>query len=211
MAQVITFEDFTPPPRFDGHAWTNVKIEETDDPDTGVWATIDTLTLSPADSDPASPATRSFTTELATDLPDLWYRITFIDGTGDESQPSVPIQNTASAVAPYATVAELARILKIRTPTAQQTAAMERVLIAAAGEIDSEINLSTGVELASWQLALAAQVNLDRAADLWRHTESIPGVTGLLGDDGQTPVPGRYSWERYAARLAPLKDQWGIA
>jgi hypothetical protein len=54
-------------------------------------------------------------------------------------------------------------------------------------------------------------VNLDRAADLWRHTESIPGITGLLGDDGSVALPGRYSWNRYAERLAGCKNQWGLA
>lgn len=112
----------------------------------------------------------------------------------------------------YADADELARILKIRNPTADQTAALNRVLLAATGEIDAEIDLAAGDDLSGWQLALAAQVCLDRAADLWRHTESIPGVTGLLGDDAGTLItPGRYSWERYAQRLAPLKGQWGLA
>jgi hypothetical protein len=111
----------------------------------------------------------------------------------------------------YATTDELFRILKIRTPTAEQQDAGDRVMLAAAGEINAEIDLAETTDLADWQLSLAAQVNLDRAADLWRHTESIPGITGLLGDEATPSLPGRYSWERYAQRLAPLKDQWGIA
>lgn len=111
----------------------------------------------------------------------------------------------------FATTAELFRILKVRTPTADQTAAAERVLFAAAGEIRAEIDIVTDDDLAGWELALCEQVNLDRAADLWRHTESIPGITGLMGDEGGAILPGRYSWERYAQRLAPLKRQWGLA
>ncbi len=110
----------------------------------------------------------------------------------------------------YSDATELARILKIRSPSAAQTAALNQVLLVAAGEINSEIGL-TNSDLAGWELALAVQVNLDRAADLWRHTESIPGITGLLGDESAPSLPGRYSWNRYAERLAPLKSSWGLA
>jgi len=115
---------------------------------------------------------------------------------------------------PYADSTELARVLKIRTPSTDQAAALDRVLLAAAGEINAEIDLADGNTLADWQTAICAQVNLDRAADLWRHTESAAGMTGLMGDNGETIMPGRYirySWERYAQRLVPCKDQFGVA
>lgn len=115
----------------------------------------------------------------------------------------------------YATTDELFRILKIRNPSADQTTAAERVLAAATGEINAEIDLADGDSVTGWQVDLCEQVCLDRAADLWRHTESIAGITGLLGDTGGTETPlqlvGRYAWTRYADRLAPLKGQWGIA
>lgn len=113
----------------------------------------------------------------------------------------------------YTTTAELARIvLKNRTPTNEQEIALQRVLDIAEGEINAEIDLADdATALAGWQLDLCAQVNLDRAADLWFHTESGTGLTGLLGDEGVLGVPGRYSWKRYAERLAPLKSQWGLA
>lgn len=113
----------------------------------------------------------------------------------------------------YATSAELARILKIRTPTTEQTAALERVLDVATVEIDSEIDRATdATALTTEQTELLEQVCLDRAADLWHHTESRTGLTGLLGgEEGAVLTPGRYSWERYGQRLAPLKDQWGLA
>lgn len=112
-----------------------------------------------------------------------------------------------------ATTDELFRILKIRTPTDDQTASAERVLQAAYLEILAEIDLVDGDvdDLTDDELELCTGVNIDRAADLWRHTESIPGVTGLLGDEGAIAQPARYSWERYAQRLAPVKRQWGIA
>jgi hypothetical protein len=214
MTQVVSFENYTPPARFDSIPWANVKIEESDTTtfsDLTVWTTIDTIALSPLDVDPATPATRSFTTSNASDTPNLWYRLTFADGVGDESLPSVPVQNLEFSAAPYSTVDELFRILKVRTPSAAQTSAANRCLLAATGEINSEIDLADGVVLSQdWQQALLASVCVDRAADLWRHTESIPGV-GTILDDGVISSPGRYSWERYAQRLAPLKDQWGIA
>lgn len=113
-----------------------------------------------------------------------------------------------------ATVDELFRILKIRTPTAEQTTSAERCLSTAYLEIVREIDFAadeTVADLSADEVDLCTGVNLDRAADLWRHTESIPGVTGLLGDEGAIAAPPRYSWERYAQRLATVKRQWGIA
>jgi hypothetical protein len=108
---------------------------------------------------------------------------------------------------------ELFRILKIRNPTTEQTDAADRVIDTAYAEILAEIDITEEEvgELTSLETALCTGVNLDRAADLWRHTESIPGVTGLLGDEGGLITPGRYSWERYAQRLAPVKRSWGLA
>lgn len=111
----------------------------------------------------------------------------------------------------YTTTEELARILKLRNVSEDQEAALVRNLTTALVEIDKEIDLAEDVTLTDEELQLAANVQLDRAADLWRHTEAIPGITGLMGDSGEIVTPGRYSWERYAQRLAPLKDQWGIA
>jgi hypothetical protein len=92
MAQVITFERFAPIRRFDGIPWTTARIEEAPY-STGPWTPIDTKTLSPVDDDPSEPIPRSLTTELASDAPALWYRIVFEDGTGDETEPTDPIQN----------------------------------------------------------------------------------------------------------------------
>jgi hypothetical protein len=112
---------------------------------------------------------------------------------------------------PYVDTTELFRVLKVRNATTEQTTAAERVLLVATGEINAEVDLADGDTLdEDWQQALLESVCLDRAADLWRHTESIPGVLGALDEALAAPVL-RYSWERYAQRLAPLKDQWGLA
>lgn len=113
----------------------------------------------------------------------------------------------------YGTTTELFRVLKVRNPTADQTAAATRYLTAATIEIDAELDRAAdATALTSDELDLVDSVAIDRAADLWRHTESIPGVIGVL-DEAPVSLPGytRYSWERYAQRLAPLKAQWGVA
>lgn len=108
---------------------------------------------------------------------------------------------------------ELFRVLKIRTPTAEQEEAAQRDIDTAYGEILDELGIDEEdvADLTSMHLALCEGVNVERAADLWRHRESITGVTGLLGDDGGFAPPVRYSWERYAQRLANAKQSWGIA
>jgi hypothetical protein len=208
---VITLENFTPTARYDGLPWTEARIQEaaTADAVDADWTTIDTITLSPVDADPENPATRNFTTENASDTAGLWYRILFVDANGDELLPTVPVQNVTPIVA-YATVTELARILKIRDPTDAQRDAMDRVLLTAAGEINAEIDLDTDEGLSSWQLALAQEVNLERAVEHWRQQESPFGLLAV-GVDVPAERTARDSWERHALKLAPLKSQWGLA
>lgn len=110
----------------------------------------------------------------------------------------------------YADATELARILKIRTPSTEQTAAMERVLIAATYEINQEINREDTDVLAGAEISLAEQVCLQRAEELW-HLQEVPlGVAGLGAEFGSTHL-ARNSWDKYAYTLAPLKTQWGLA
>ena len=110
----------------------------------------------------------------------------------------------------YADTTELARILKIRTPSDEQEAAMDRVLEAAAGEIDSEIDLAADTSLTeAWQLALVEQVNLSRAAELWKLEEVQFGV--IIGSELVTGSQPRDTWKKHAVTLAPLKGQWGFA
>ena len=211
MGQVISFSDYQPPPRYDSLPWTDVLVYEATaaDAEDADWTLIDTIALSPTDADPTDPAYRSFTTENGTDV-ELWYRVVFSDANGDTAAPTVPVQNVASSDIPYTTAGELARILKIRAPSTEQTAAMERVLLVAAGEINSEIDLAADEGLAGWQLSLAAEVNLERAVEHWRQQEAPFGLVGLGAELG-TGFVSRDSWERHALKLAPLKARWGIA
>jgi hypothetical protein len=211
MSQVITFENYQPTPRYDGEAWEEVRIQEADaaDAENADWTTIETIALSPLDADPTEPASRDFTTSNASDTIGLWYRLIFVDGDGDELLPTVPVQNV-HPVSAYATVGELARILKIRNPSDEQRDAMERVLLAAAGEINSEIDLASDSGLTGWQVALAQEVNLERAVEHWRQQESPFGLLAV-GVDVPAERTARDSWERHALKLAPLKSQWGVA
>lgn len=213
MAQVITFEDYRPAPRYDGLAWTSAELYEsaTSSVDSA-YTLLETFTLDPVDADPENPAFRDFTTELADDAMDLWYYFVFKDASGDESQATAPVQNTeADAFASYGSVSELFRILKIRSPSAEQTTAAERVLLAAAGEINAEIDLADDASLAGWQHALATEVCLERAVEHWRQQEAPFGLMPLGGEIGGAERTARDSWDRHAHKLAPLKNQWGLA
>jgi hypothetical protein len=111
----------------------------------------------------------------------------------------------------YADTTELARILKIGSPSAAQLGAMDRVLEAAALEIDLEIDLAEGNQLTSaGAVALLEQVNLERAAELWKLQEIQFGVMELAGDFGPARI-GRDTWLKHAITLSKLKDQQGFA
>jgi hypothetical protein len=207
LSVVVSFTGWTPPARYDDLPWTEARIQESAT-ENGVYTQIDVYTLDPVDTDPADPVARTFTTELGT-VASQWYRLVWADADGDTSVPTNSVQNI-DALVPYATVTELARILKLRAPTTEQTAAMNRVLVTAAGEINSEIDLADDDGLSGWQLALAAEVNLERAVEHWRQQESPFGLISL-GVDVPAERSATDSWNRHAAKLAPLKAQWGLA
>jgi hypothetical protein len=110
----------------------------------------------------------------------------------------------------YAESSELARILKIRTPDSDQTAAMERMLDAATAEIDAEIDLAADTVLSPEQTALAESVCLQRAAELWLLQEVPIGIAGIGSEMGATHLAND-SWKKYSIRLSSLKDQQGFA
>jgi hypothetical protein len=211
---IVSFEDYTPPARFDDLPWTEIKIEESDTvtlSDATVWSTIDTIAISPLDPDPSQPAVRNFTTNNASNTPDLWYRVTFVDAASDVSLPSVPVQNLENAVAAYATTSEFFRVVRVSTPTAAQIVAAQGDLDQATIEINQEIAWATDhAPATAEQLELLRNVCLNRGADLWRHRESAPGIITIL-DESTPSQPGRYSFSRYVQMLSPIKDQWGVA
>jgi hypothetical protein len=206
---VVSLEDFRPAPRYDGTAWTDVWIQEGTASDEQSWVTLETQSLSPVDSDPANPMYRNFTTALGTG-PELWYRIVFLDSTLATGLPTVPVQNVEDDRAVYASVSELAQLLRVNA--SQRHDALIRVLKAAADEIDHEIGTVdiNGLETPySNPPPIAREVNLERAVEHWKQEQSPFGIIGL-GDDVAT-YTARDSWDRHAHKLAILKGSWGIA
>ena len=203
---IVSFTGYTAPARYDDKPWTKVKVEEAA-ASTGSWTLIDTLDIDPVDSDPSDPQPHNFTTVHGTG-PNLWYTLTYVDADLNESSPSTPTQNITLTA--YATTDELFRVLKVRQPTSDQTAAAQGDLDTATIEINAEISFVTNRLLTTSELELCNGVCIDRAADLWRHRESAPGILGVV-DEAVPSTFGRYSWNRYAERLAPLKQGFGIA
>jgi len=209
MAVIVTFTGYTPVPRFDGEPWVAVEIEEASEVD-GTYTLIETIPLTPIDPDPENPAARSFTTALGT-IAEQWYRVRFVDGDGAYSEYAEAVQNIPPdfEAEPYGTTDELARILKLRSPSVEQVAAMTRVLTAAALEIDSELGRAGA--FGTPYPALVVEVNYERAVEHWQQQEAAFGIIGLGGVESVAVHTGRDTWDRHAHKLAPLKDSWGLA
>lgn len=130
---------------------------------------------------------------------------------GHTASEELVVTSSAPGEAPvgdtYGTVDELMRRLKIRTPTAEQEAQADQVLLMATGEIDDEIDFTGDDDLTPAHLALVTEVCLERAVELW--AESPFGLIGL--DQEFVTHTARNTWERYAHKLANVKQQWGLA
>ena len=208
MGYVVSFEDYRPAPRYDGTAWSRVRIEE-GSASTGPWSLLETKNISPVDADPSAPAYRNFTTDQGTQ-PDMWYRLIFMDTSDDVGLPTWPVLNSSVGRPIYVSVEELAGILRVSVSSRHD--ALLRVLEAAAAEIDWEIGTAdingTALPYGS-PPAVVSEVNLERAVEHWQQQQSPFGIIGL-GDTGAT-YTARDSWDRHAHKLAGLKGSWGIA
>lgn len=109
----------------------------------------------------------------------------------------------------YADIAELQQLLRIDNPSPVQLQAMERVLEAAAEEIDWELDTIT-YPLPQPPPPLVVEVNLERATEHWKQSYSPFGIIGL-GAETTPIVASRDTWYRHARKLAPLKPSWGVA
>jgi hypothetical protein len=211
VSVVVTFVSVVPPARYDAVPWALARIEESTDPtaDPAVWTEIDTYTLSPVDPDPAHPAARSFSTSLGS-APLLWYRLIWEDGAAAQSDPTTPLQNGPDGISTgYASIDELARLLKIRDPSAAQRAAMARAIGAARIEIDDELDRDDDDQLEPPYPDLVVQVNLDRATELWQQEEATLGFVGIGAETGPARIASN-TWDKHAHKLQPLKQSWGI-
>jgi len=171
---VVTFEDFTPPPKFDGIAWNQIHIQESESA-SGPWVEIDVQTLSPLDSDPTEPMARAFTTDQAT-LPNGWYQVIFSDPAASTALPTVPIQNVPDETMPYLpTLADVGAIMRARTktvdgdeigtfnddtrPTGEE---VHRIIMQAANDVTAPIDTDIPVGAYRW----ATQAIIYRTAKL---------------------------------------------
>lgn len=136
MSQVVSFVDYTPAPRFDAVPWTQAQIEEAA-ASTGPWTVIDTLTFDTPDADPAVPQSRNLTTEQASDTPDLWYRITFLDDNGATGQPTAPVQNSQPVSLGFVSSNDLAARLGLELTVEEGTRA-DALLVMAFALIQDE-------------------------------------------------------------------------
>ena len=88
---VVSLRGAIPPARFDvGQPWNRVRWEEAPAVD-GPWVVLETQLLPTLDPDPSRPSSHDLTTELATMAGSGWYRLTWLDATGDESTPTDPV------------------------------------------------------------------------------------------------------------------------
>jgi hypothetical protein len=200
---ILTLFGYTPPARYDDLPWTQARIEQAAT-ETGSYTALETIDLDPVDSDPQNPQARGFTTEDATEGD--WYRIVWVDGDGDESQPTLPVlfADTATTTV-YGTRTELAGLLKVNETGNEGP--LDRVLLVASGEITHEVGDGP---LDAFGQALATEVALERAAEHWAQLKAPFGFVGL-GLDGATFMAARDSFERHAFKLARIKNDWGIA
>lgn len=106
------------------------------------------------------------------------------------------------------TTDELARVLHLRAPTADQLVAMQRVIDAADTEVTSFIGRVD--PLTPEQQQLVDEVTLERSVEHWQQQESPFGLLGLGGDN--IPVyTSRNSFYRHQRKLFSVKQTMGVA
>lgn len=107
----------------------------------------------------------------------------------------------------YASVEELAAALRIRV-TAENTAALQRALDAAAEEIDHHVARDADNPIPTDD-PLAASVNVSRGVEWFKAQDAVFGVVGF-SDTGALQAP-RDTFARHGRELVPLKQHFGVA
>jgi hypothetical protein len=132
-----------------------------------------------------------------------------IDGTTNPDKVTVEELNVTFGTPGlvYGTVDELARILKIPSPTVAQTAAMTRCLEAASFEADSFMARVTPFN-DERQVQLVTEVVYERAREHWQQEEVAFGIwENAVG----AVVIGRDTFARHALKLLSVKQGFGLA
>jgi hypothetical protein len=170
-----SFEDFTPPKRFDGNPFTEARIYESGTRD-GTYALIEAVALDPVDADPAAPVSRDFSTDGAA-LDKGWYRIDWADA-ADAVAQSTPLYVPTPT---FAEVGDVGRRLG-RDLTSDEFAAAELVIELVTGLIVEFLE-----EDAEWAAALDPVPSLFRtlcitkAVDALANPENLAAMSETLG------------------------------
>jgi hypothetical protein len=110
----------------------------------------------------------------------------------------------------YVSRDELQRVLGKASPTPAEVDAMDRVLEAAASEIDWDLGYTVDNPAPTPTPPIVVDVNLDRASELWRFNFSTSGILPQGPDIGPIVAP-QNTWRRHHYRLSPLRVHVGIA
>ena len=112
----------------------------------------------------------------------------------------------------YTDIAELQRVLDKPSPTAAEQTAMQRDLDVAAREIDWDLDYTVDTPApptGTPEYELLAEVNLDRAVELWAG-HNRPFGASAAGADVIPLVSPRDTWYRHHLRLNPLRTLYPI-
>jgi len=113
----------------------------------------------------------------------------------------------------YVEVTELQRVLGKPAPTAEEAAAMQRVIDEAAREIDwwlgyTADNPAPPVDDPDYPILV--ETNLRRAVELWSLETRVGGIVPA-GPDSIPIVIRLDTWNRHALTLLPLQREFGLA
>jgi len=113
----------------------------------------------------------------------------------------------------YVDIAELQRVLQKQSAPADEVAAMQRDIDVAAREIDWDLAFDPVDNPAplpdTAEYGLLADVNLDRAVELWAAHQRPFGAQNA-GPDMVPLVSPRDTWYRHHLRLNPLRTLYPI-
>jgi hypothetical protein len=195
-----SFEGYTPSKRFGATPWTNVLVQEAP-LRTGPWVQYAHGTLTPADTNPAAPAARSFTAPGAT-LASAWNRVVFTDAAGNQ-EPFRPVF-----------------VGTTWRPTVQDIADLSPAYTNQAGAFDQDTTpdasqVEAFIRIAMTEVAGRAGVSAERleqvselalAAAMWHAAASVEAQKSPEGTDRSE---AGYSWKQssYVACLNELLTQ----
>lgn len=175
MAYTRSFEGYTPPKRYDSLPFIEVDIREAAT-EGGTYSVLETIALSPLDSDPSDPAERNFTTALATEV-EGWYVIRWRDAAGSTFD-SDPVQYATGNVDAAAARARLARMTDADTEPTLSGADLNDLVERAARADTSGLYRDDDAWTPTWDLNAGA-------AEGWARKASKAAANFNFAEDSQ--------------------------